>query len=74
MIGQGVIAVILLLHIQNTNAQCTTPEMRTALLDEALAALECENFTCGKFSACIMILYDIISIATKFLQPSRKRK
>ena len=54
MTGLSFIAVVLLLHIQNINAQCTTPEMRTAILDEALAALECESYTCGKFFVCIL--------------------
>ena len=59
MTGLSIIAVVvlllLLLHVQNISAQCTTPEMRTALVDEALAALECENFTCGKL-LCIVCM------------------
>ena len=42
MTGLIVIAIVLLMHIQTrVNAQCSTPQMQTTQLDEALTALEC---------------------------------
>ena len=56
MTRPSVIAVaLLLLHIQNINAQCTTSKTQTAFLDEALAAVKCENYACGKF--CILLVH-----------------
>ena len=56
MTGLTYIAVALLLHIQTSYAvqqtagsECSTEGMRKAAVDEALATLNCDNYTCGKY-------------------------
>ena len=53
--GLGVLVALLLLHTQAGYTQaeaagtCSTAEMRRAVLERELAALECDSYICGTF-------------------------
>ena len=66
MIGLIYIALGLLLNVQTaytvdqTPKSCGNEEMRKAAIDEALAALNCDHYNCGKINSmytCSMCIF-----------------